>query len=286
MSATRTRADDLIEAWARATDRPAPRFVPMESRGSRLVRIAIAGLVVVALVAAIVGVLALGGLFNRPAVMRPPADLARMTPGAVAAAPGFHYRLSIRSESPFGVQAINSEGSIDLRDQRFAGTADGGNGDTMLLFGGPDRGAVVLTDRLFSQTEGGPWEVVPVENAAQLRPFLDPDALRGAITRAIDLAQIDPEIRTTACGAATCQVVGMVLPPRAFSDLSVAMFGDAAIQEPPPDLRPMAAELWLDPATGFPVRFVTRATAGDTTTSLTLDLVPLGQPPAIVAPIP
>jgi hypothetical protein len=286
MSATRYRADDLIEAWARATDRPAPRFVPMESRGRRLVRVAIAGLVVVALVGVIVGALALGGLFSRSVDMRSPAELARMTGGAVAAAPGLQYRLSVSSATPFGVQALNSAGSIDLRGHRFSGTADGGNGGTMLMFGGPNSGAVVLTDRLFSQTEGGPWEEVPVENAAQLRPFLDPDALRGAITQAIDLAHIDPEVRSTACGTATCQVVGMVLPPRAVSDLAAIMFGGAVLQAPPNDLRPLEAELWLDPVTGFPARFATQAVAGDTTTMLTLDLVRLDSPPEISPPIP
>ena len=287
MSTTRDRADELLEAWVRATDRPAPRFVPIETRGRRLVRVAIAGLVVVALVAAIVGALALGGVFDRSADTLPPADLARMTPGAVAAAPGLAYRLSIRSESPTGVQGLNSEGSIDLQRHRFTGTANGVNGDTILGFGGPNSGAVVLTDQLFSKTEGGPWVVVPIDNAAQLRPFLDPDALRVAITRAIDLAQIDPEIRTTACGAATCQVVGMVLPPRAATDLAAAMFGGGGVAEgPPDDLRPMQGELWLDPATGFPARFTTRAIAGDTTTTLTLDLVRLDAPPAIEPPIP
>jgi hypothetical protein len=286
MSVTRSRADDLLEAWARATDRPAPRFVPIESRGRRLVRVAIAGLVVVALVVAIVGALALGGLFNRAAVTRPPAELARMTAGAIAAAPGVQYRLSISTEDPSGVPDLNSQGLIDLHEHQFSGTADGGDGGTMYGFGGPNSGGVVLVDRLFVQSEGGPWEIVPVENAAQLRPFLDPEVLRRAITRAIDLAQIDPEVRTTACGTATCQVVGMVLPPRAATDLAAAMFGGGVAEAPPADLRPIQGELWLDPATGFPARFTTRAIAGDTTTTLTLDLTRLDEPPVISPPVP
>ena len=155
----------------------------------------------------------------------------------------------------------------------------------MLLFGGPDRGSVVLADGLFVQTEGGPWEAVPIENATPLRPFVDPTALSRAVAGALGQAQIDPEARTKSCGAWTCQVVSLFFPPGVTSDLAAFVSGGQA-EPPPADLRPIEAELWLQSESGFPVRLAVEGLAGPTTTRLVLDLERLDPPPAIDAPVP
>jgi hypothetical protein len=208
-----------------------------------------------------------------------------MAPDAIAGAPGLGYRLTIESNNAGGAQGLASSGEIDLQRNRFAGSADPGGAASMLLFGGPDHGSVVLADGLFVQTEGGPWEAVPIENAAPLRPFVDPAALSMAVAGALEQAQIDPDARTESCAAGTCQVVSLLLPPQVTSDLAGLVSGGQA-EPPPADLRPIEAELWLDPETGFPVRLAAQALAGPTTTRLVLDLERLDPPPSIDAPVP
>jgi len=238
----------------------------------------------------LVGILALGGFFTTSepttsAVTKSSAELVRMTPDAIAAAPGLGYRLSIETTEAGGAQGLASSGQLDLRENRFAGSADRGSAASMLLFGGPDRGSVVLADGLFVQTEGGPWEAVPIENATPLRPFVDPAALSAAVAHALEQAQIDPAVRTESCGDGTCHVVSLLLPPQVTSDLAGLVSGGQA-EPPPADLHPIEAELWFDPETGFPVRLAAQALAGPTTTRLVLDLERLDPPPPIDAPVP
>jgi hypothetical protein len=206
-----------------------------------------------------------------------------MTPASIAAAPGVSYRLSIETDYPEGVLGFDSSGQIDLRSHRFKGDAGSGRGPDMLLFGGPRSGSAIMADDLFIKTEDGPWEAVPSENAAQLKPFLDPATLSRAFATAIDAARIDPAVRTTPCGASTCQIVGLTIPARATNDLTALMFGDAA-QPAASDLQPIEADLWLDPETGFPAHLGTRLVAGATTTTVVLDLERLDPPPTILAP--
>ena len=249
------------------------------------------GGVVIGIVALVllVGVLVVAfalGIFSTPSEpAKSSAELVQMAPDAIAGAPGLGYQLAIETNEAGGGQGLASSGEIDLQGNRFAGNADPGGGASMLLFGGPDRGSVVLADGLFVQAEGGPWEAVPIENAMPLRPFVDPAALSTLVAGALGQAQIDPEARTESCGAGTCQVVRLQLPPQVTSDLAAFVSGGQA--EPPPvDLLPIEAELWLDSETGFPVRLAVQALAGPTTTRLVLDLERLDQPPAIDAPVP
>jgi hypothetical protein len=243
------------------------------------------GVVALVLIGGIVGALALGVFSTTSEPTRSAEDLVRMAPDAIAGAPGLGYRLSIETNDAGGGQGLASSGEIDLRGNRFAGSADRGGAASMLLFGGPDRGSVVLADGLFVQTEGGPWEAVPIENATPLRPFVDPAVLSTAVAGALGQAQIDPEVRTESCGAGTCQVVSLLLPPRVTSDLAAFVSGGQA-EPPPADLRPIEAELWLDSETGFPARLAAQALAGPTMTRLVLDLERLDPPPSIDAPVP
>ena len=252
-------------------------------QGSRIRVIGLAGLGMVLLVGVLVGIFAVGGFFTPSDVGRPPAEILQMAPDAIANAPGVRFRLSIESEEAGGLQGQNVTGLIDLRAGRFAGDADGGRGGSMLFFGGPDSGSLVLTDRLFIQTEDGPWEAVPVEDAARLRPFLDPALLSQALSRAIEVGHIDPAVRTADCAIGTCLVVGLVLPPMVTTDLTALMI-DGNGQPPPNDLRPIEAGLWLDPETGFPVHLDVGVLAGPTKTTIALDLERLDPPPLIVAP--
>ena len=245
----------------------------------------LAGIALVVLVGIVV--LALAGFFSTSASTptRSSADLVAMTPDALAAAPGLRYGLSIETTDVRGGQGLASSGEIDLQGNRFAGSADPGRAASMLLFGGPDRGSVVLADGLFVQTEDGPWEAVPIENATPLLPFVDPSALSTAVSGALGQAQVGGELRTESCGAGICRVVSLLLPPRVTTDLAAFVSGGQA-EPPPADLMPIEAELWLDPETGFPARFAAQAVAGPTTTRLVLDLERLDPPPSIDPPVP
>ena len=255
-----------------------------DQRGSPIKRIALALFGVALVLVTVVGALALAGFFNAPRPTRESAELVRMAPAALAEARGVGYRLSVESGDAGGLLGLDSSGLIDFESQRFAGSADRGRGASMLLFGGPDSGSVVLADGLFVQSAGGPWERVPLENAAQLRSFLDPSTVAAAVGGALQRAEIDPAARTESCEAGTCQVVNMILPPAAVSDFAIQMFGQA--EPPPPDLLPLEAELWLDAESGFPVRTALQAAAGGTTTRIVLDLERLDPPPAIDPPAP
>jgi hypothetical protein len=271
--------EESTEAPIRAADPAAAPIVAGPPDRPWLKAIGAVGLGLVVLV----GILAVGGFFTPSDAGRPPAEILGMAPDAVATAPGVRFRLSMESEEPGGIQGQNVSGLIDLQAGRFAGDADSGRAALMLLFGGPQRGSLVLTDGLFIRSDGGPWEAVPVEDAARLRPFLDPAKLAQALQRSIDLARIDPTVRATECAIGSCLVVGLELPPMITTDLTALMIGEPG-QPPPNDLRPIAAELWLDPETGFPVRLAVRIVAGAATTNLVLDLERLDPPPPIVAP--
>jgi hypothetical protein len=142
----------------------------------------------------------------------------------------------------------------------------------------------VLADGLFVQTEDGPWEAVPAENAAQLRAFLDPASISTLARLAIEGSEIDPATRTTPCGPATCQVVNLTLPTQAIGLVVGQLTGQE--QPAPIDLLPVKAELWLDQDTGFPRRIAVDATAGGTTTKIVLELERLEPPPVINPPVP
>ena len=274
------------EATSRAADPPASPITPgpPKHRSWKWV-VALAGLGLVLLVGIVVGTLTLGGFFNPSDVGRSSADIVRMAPDAVATAPGVRYQLSIEAQAVGGIQGFDVSGLIDLRAGRFAGDADSGRGAVMLLFGGPRAGSLVLADGLFIHTEDGPWEAVPIENAAELRPFVDPATLARAMSRAIDLARLDPVVRTIPCAIGMCQVVGLQLPATILGDLTALLLGGDG-QPPPKNMQPIVAELWLDSETGFPAHLEARVVAGTTTTRVVLDLERLDPPPLIDAPVP
>jgi hypothetical protein len=265
MSAPKSRADDLIETWTRATGRPAAAFVVKSPRRRRRTKVALVALAIVILAGALVGAMAIGGYLHLADDRHPPADLATSVVQAIATAPGVRYSLMIASHYSDGTIRLESSGVIDFQQGRFSGTADGGGGDSaMLLFGGPSSGAVVVVDGLFVQTEGGSWEHVP-DRSTPLDGLVDPVGLSNAVKRALDSSQIDPAVRFAPCGTETCQVVGVSAPAQALFDLESLLVGQA-VQPPSPDLGPTNVELFIDPPSGFPVRMETRITAGATTT--------------------
>ena len=247
-------------------------------------RALLAVLGVVVLVIVLIGALVVGGFFDSPAPTRSPAELAELTPTALAEAPGLGYDLTIEVGEAGALMGLNSSGLIDLQAGRFSGSADRGQAQGMLLFGGPDSGSVVLADGLFIQTDDGPWEAVPPANAMQLRAFLDPAAVATVARLAIEGSEIDPATRTTPCGSQACQVVSLTLPTQAIGLVAGQMLGQR--QPAPIDLLPVKAELWLDQDTGFPRRVAVDATAGGTATKIVLELERLEPPPVITPPVP
>jgi hypothetical protein len=237
------------------------------------------------LVGLLVGACGFGG--PEASQSRDPRGLALAAAQAIATAPGVAYSLSISTNfgGGGGRGGTDSEGLIDFETRRFSGTADAGApGGFMLLFGGPTHGAVIIADRVFVKTEAGPWEAQPPAQSTMLDPFIDRAGLSRAVATAFAASRINPDVRAAPCGTETCRVVGLVLPPAALVGLSSYAFGDFA-QELPPDLGPVAVDLYLD-GSGFPVRMETRLTAGSAVTTVTLRLARLDPAPAIAPPIP
>jgi hypothetical protein len=233
----------------------------------------------------LVGACGFGGSEASPA--QDPQTLAVSAAQAIATAPGVGYSVSISTNfgGGGGRGGIASNGLIDFETRRFSGMADAGPaGGFMLLFGGPTRGAVIIADGLFVQTEGGPWEAQPPAQRTMLDPFLDQAGLSTAVATAFAVSRFDPAVRTAPCGAETCRVVGLVLPPAAL--LSLSAYGTGGnLQELPRDLGPVAVDLHIN-GSGFPVRMETRLTAGPAVTTVTLQLARLDPAPAIAPPIP
>ena len=255
-----------------------------QPRRTRVSGVLLAVLGGVVLISIVIAALVLGGFYNAPAPTRSPAELAELTPDALAEAPGLGYDLTIEVGEAGALMGMDSSGLIDLQARRFSGSADRGQAQSMLLFGGPESGSVVLADGLFIQTEDGPWEGVPAANATQLRAFLDPASIATMARLAIQAAEIDTATRTTPCGPESCQVINLTLPTQAIALVVGQVIGQ---QQPAPiDMLPVKAELWLDQETGFPRRVAIDATAGGTTTKIVLELERLDPPPVITPPAP
>lgn len=245
-------------------------------------------------VACLVGALAVGGFLHLPKdshLPTDPAGLATTAVQSIVTAPGVHYRLTITTEFPDGTLGLDSSGEIDLQRGRFSGTADGGGAMGTLFFGGPARGAVVIADGVFVQTEAGPWERQPAASAstasAPLVRLIDPVGISEAIKRVVNASVIDSTVRLVPCGATTCQVVRFTPSGPAMVGFETYLAGDAGfVQSLPADLQPIVVDLFVDTSTGFPVRMETRLVAGDTTTIVALGLTPLDQAPSITPPIP
>jgi hypothetical protein len=285
MNAPRSRADDQLEAWTQATTRPVPVFAARPERRRRSSVLTLVGIMAVVIVGLVAGAYIVGGRDGTQT--QDPAQLAASAAAGIATAPGVGYSFSIATKfgDGSGTLGIRSDGKIDFERRRFSGTADGGApGATMLMFGGPNSGAVIIADGTFVKTEAGPWERQPDLATTDLDPFMDGARMSETVASVFAASRIDPAIRVAPCGAVTCQVVGMTLPPAALASLASATFGERA-SAPPPDLIPAEMDLYVDPS-GFPVRMETRLTAGTTVTTVALQLTRLDPPPAIAPPIP
>jgi hypothetical protein len=280
MSAPSTRADGLLEAWTKATDRPVPAFIGgrRRRRPSRTALI----FIVIGLVAALLGALAVGSYLRR-SDQDPPDRLAAAAVQAIATAPGIRYSLTIAKDADH--PGIESSGVIDFEHRRFSGTADGGaDGSPMLFFGGPSSGGVIVADGLFVQTEGAPWVHMPETNP-QLDWVMDRLELSNALKAVFDASVIDPAISFAPCRAEMCRVFACTAPAAALFDAEALLLGSGG-QSRPSDLGPTKVELLIDPSSGFPVRMDTTIKAGPTTTVVGLELTRLDPAPAISPPVP
>ncbi len=286
MSAPKNRADGLLETWRTATARPTPAFVAPLRRRRLPIRVALVALAIVLIMSAIVGALAVGGFFQRSVDRDPPTQLAASAVQAIANAPGVRYSLTIAVHfgNGDGPSILDTSGVIDFHQHRFSGTADGGGGAPMLLFGGPTSGAVIVAGEMFVQVEGQPWERVP-EMSPQLANLTDAAALSNALRLVLDASEMDRAVRFAPCGTETCRVIALSAPVQTLFDAEVLLLG-TAVQPPPPDLGPTEVELLIDPSSGFPVRMDTSITAGPTTTIVSLQLARLDPVPPISAPLP
>jgi outer membrane lipoprotein-sorting protein len=286
MSAPRTRADDLLETWAKATARPTPDFAGSSSVGRYRGRPLALVLVLVVLVLVVLATLAIGAFTQNQRDSLPSTQLADSAARAIATASRVQFKLTISTEDGAGNSSdTNVVGAIDFSRGRFSGTADGGSGGApMLLFGGPSRGSVIFADGLFVQTEGQSWVHVPGSNP-QLDAFMDPIRLSRAFQGILGSSAIDPGIRFTPCGTVTCRVITLSASPQALFDAETLMFGSSG-QTPPADFGSTTIKLLIDPSSGFPVRMDTTLKAGSTTTQVSLELARLDSAPSISPPVP
>jgi hypothetical protein len=280
MSESKTRADELLETWLHATALPVPSFTRRASRRRRPLIAAVLVLAPIVVVAAF-GVAAIGGYIRRP-LPKSPAELAASSAKAIAMAPGIHYALTVAVDFGIDIEHLDASGDIDLERHRFSGHADGAGG-SMLIFGGPTSGAVVVADGLFVQTGAGSWEHI-ADPSSPLDRLIDPAGLSGALTHWITSSQIDPTVRGASCGTERCQIIRLSVPASALADLEGDVFGPG-VASLPPDLSPVSVDLYIDPS-GFPVRMETMVAAGETTTAVTLQLSRLDPAPSIAPPIP
>jgi hypothetical protein len=254
--------------------------------------IALAGILVVGTV----GVLTVGGNVKPTQDVRPsqplpsladltaqsPSELAASALNAIAAAPGIRYTLATGVDFENFPQRLDSSGEIDFERHRFSGIADGGGG-SMILFGGPSRGAVVVADGLFVRTEAGAWEHI-ADPKSPLDRLLDPKSLSAALAKWIASSKVDRTSRSAPCGDRRCQTVRISVPASALAQLLEYLFGQSA-SSLPDDLAPISVDLDVD-ASGFPVRMETVVTAGTTATTVSLQLTRLDPAPTISPPVP
>lgn len=278
------RADELLDSWRRATDRPTPAFTPRAGRPRR------AGWAAAVLVLIVVGLLVVGtiiviGALSRPRpTTLPAADIVAMAPTAISSAPGARFSLSIAAAPPEGVGLV-VDGHVDLEKRRFSGTAHGvAPGQGMLLFGGPANGAAVIADGVFVRTEDGAFERQADETAAQpLERVIDGQILAGAIREFLDGSMIDPSTELVDCPGTTCQVVRFNASPKAVFGLFERILGQD-MGDPPADLDVTRVQATVDQATGFPVLVESTVQAGETTISITARLERLEPAPSITEP--
>jgi hypothetical protein len=238
------------------------------------------------LILVVLATLAIGAFVQKQQDSIPSTQLADSAARAIATAPGVKFTFTISTHDGAGNSiGTNAAGVIDFSRVRFSGTADGGSGGApMLLFGGPSRGAVIVADGLFVQTEGQPWVHVP-DSDPRLDALMDPVRLSRAFQGVVDSSAIDPAIRFTPCGAESCRVITLTALPQALFDAETLMFGSSG-QTPPADFGSTTIELLIDPSSGFPVGMDTTLKAGSTTTQVSLELARLDPMPSISPPIP
>ena len=185
-------------------------------------------------------------------------------------APGVQYSLSIVATYPEGMSGVDSDGAIDFERRRFSGSAHKSAGaQTMLFFGGPNSGSLIIADGLFVRTETGPWER-QADQATPFDPLMDRAAVSKAVASTFAASEVDPAIKVAPCGSATCQVVRVTVRPFILSRLARAILGND-VSALPSDLVPTDVDLYVD-GSGFPVMLETRLTAGTTVTAVTLRL--------------
>ena len=188
-----------------------------------------------------------------------------------------------RRTYPDGTLGIDSDGAIDFERHRFSGSARNSPGSaSMLFFGGPNSGALIIADGLFVRTETGPWERQP-DQATPLDPFLDrphcrrPSRRHSPHRRSIRRSASPRAERRRARSSASRF---LRLSSRG-SRLRYSAIGVRTASRPcSPAYGPLRR--W----TGFPVLLETRVSAGTTATAITLRLTRLDPAPAIAPPIP
>jgi len=281
----RTGVDEIVARWTRATDHAVPAFTPpIAVRRSRPSVLA-AGVAAVVLVGA-VGAIALGPRLaeNRSGGTAEQAlDWLRTVEGA-----RFQIVLDWVYEGGF-TQGLFAEGTIAPRAGEVAATARGtGTDPSMPMFGGPEGGAVVMTEgRLFVKAGQGPWEEIPPDGdgdgRAVLLHLMDFDRVATAMASALD-ASFRVSAVDVNCGETRCHRHEVGLTPDTMVELGNAITGSEPY-EPPDDMARTTAFLLVDDA-GRLIALDGSFVAGDTTISLHLELEPLDSAPTIEKPIP
>jgi hypothetical protein len=273
--------DDIVAAWERSTDRPAPPFTIPEVRPWRGPRALVLIGVLLALVAGALAVGPLAGLRPvEPTLETGLASLANME------AVGFRLRFEVtHSEGTVGFTA-NGVAVPPRRALSAAGQSISPDADWP--FGGVGNGALVLVDgRLFVRHGGGPWEELRVGPDGDpgldvLSRLLDGPTLSRALHAAAASADSVSSSRI-GCGDRTCARHDIRFNRRTMHALAVAITG-RSIDEPPQNVSPLVAAVIVDPDGGL-VTLEGGFTQDEGTLRIQLDLESLDEVPPIEAPI-
>lgn len=274
--------DEMLAAWERSTDRPAPPFVvPAGPRWS-----VAAFVLVAALVAMVVGTMVVGPLTStRPVQPTLDAGLAALER---AEAVDFDVRFEVRH--PEGYEGLIAEGVAVPSRRALSATGRSLRPEGEWPFGSEGDGALVLVDgRLFVRHGAGPWaEIEPDPRGADgpaevLTRLLDPERLSSAIRAAV-AASGGASGEEVACGDKRCARYDVTLDRATMHALVEGATG-LQIDEPAPDVGPLVTTFIVDPDTGI-VSVDGGFTEDEGTVRLHLDLRPLATAPSIEPPLP
>jgi hypothetical protein len=289
-----SKANDLLAAWERSTDRPIPPFsVPAGRRPWATGVLGLTGVLILGLV----GWVAVGALTS-PRPVGPSLEAALASLADLRAA-RFQLRVEImdpsdpgsclRSSCPPTLHGLTGDGTASFTKAALTASAQSLSPDGV-IFGEVGSGDVTFVDgRFFARHGNGPWgEVKPDASggdgpASVFARLLDVPRLSNALL-SIPAAYDHVSSDKVPCGATTCTRHRLIYERSVMLALVEAMTG-LSLDPPPDTVDPLVTTIVVDPA-GRIVSVDGGFTQADSSIRVHLDLEPLDEAPPIAPPIP